>query len=169
MQRKIIVVDDDTKLRTLLTRYLTDQGFAVKAVGDAEMLDRALLRDRFDLLVLDLMLPDEDGVSICKRLRAGNDISNRMPILMLTARGADEERIKGLNAGADDYLPKPFNPRELLARIEAILRRAPPASPAPLGQGEVCFGPNRLNLATRSLTRDGVAVPLTSQEFALLK
>src|SRR5687767_12819474 len=117
---RILVVDDDLRLRDLLSRYLTEQGFAVLTVSDASAADRALARERFDLLVLDLMLPGEDGLSICRRLRgSGNDVA----ILMLTAKGDEIDRIVGLELGADDYLPKPFNPRELVARIHAILRR----------------------------------------------
>jgi two-component system phosphate regulon response regulator OmpR len=165
--RKILLVDDDARLRALLTRYLDEHGFYVKAVADASAMDRALLRERFDLMVLDHMLPGEDGLAICRRLRQSEGDVQTLPILMLTARGHDEARIEGLEAGADDYLPKPFNPRELLARIEAILRRAP-AAPL-LSAGVIHFGPNAVNLATRELTREGVAVGLTSNEFALLK
>lgn len=167
--RKILVVDDDVRLRALLTRYLSEQGLAVKAVQDASAMDRALLRERFDLMVLDLMMPGEDGLSICKRLREGDNHLRSLPILMLTAQGHDEARIEGLGAGADDYLPKPFNPRELVLRIEAILRRVQSAAPQAPGQGVVCFGPNELNLAARSLCREGKALALTDSDFALLK
>ena len=116
---KILVVDDDARLRGLLQRFLEEQGYAVKAVADADQMDRALSREIYSLMVLDLMLPGEDGLSICRRLR---DDDNRLPIIMLTAKGDDAERIEGLDAGADDYLPKPFNPKELSARIRAVLR-----------------------------------------------
>src|SRR2546425_170283 len=117
---KILVVDDDLRLRDLLQRYLTEQGFAVHTVSDAAGMDKSLARERVDLLVLDLMLPGEDGLSICRRLRGGK---NTVPIIMLTAKGEDVDRIVGLEMGADDYLPKPFNPRELVARVNAVLRR----------------------------------------------
>ena len=165
---KILVVDDDARLRGLLQRFLEEQGFYVRAVGDAEQMDRALGRELFSLLVLDLMLPGEDGLSICRRLRQqGSDL----PIIMLTAKGDDNERIEGLQAGADDYLPKPFNPQELGARIRAVLRRRVRDLPgAPSKEQEmVSFGPWSLDLATRSLTRNGEEVSLTTGEFAVLK
>lgn len=117
---KILVVDDDMRLRALLERYLTEQGFRVRSVANAEQMDRLLTRESFHLMVLDLMLPGEDGLSICRRLRSQ---SNPMPIIMVTAKGEEVDRIVGLEIGADDYIPKPFNPRELLARIRAVLRR----------------------------------------------
>jgi len=166
---RILVVDDDRKLRDLLTRYLGEQGFAVKAVEGGEAMDRALARELYDLIVLDLMMPGEDGLSICRRLRGGG---NTVPIVMLTAKGDDVDRIVGLEMGADDYLPKPFNPRELVARIHAVLRRRPPPAPpgAPSTETEsVSFGRVTVNLATRSLQRDGADVALTTGEFALLK
>ena len=166
---KILVVDDDRRLRDLLTRYLGEQGFAVKAVDGAEGMDRALAREFYDLMVLDLMMPGEDSLSVCRRLRGS---ANRIPIVMLTAKGDDVDRIVGLEMGADDYLPKPFNPRELVARIHAVLRRRPPAAPpgAPaLDDETVSFGRVTLNLATRSLKRDDTEVPLTTGEFALLR
>jgi two-component system phosphate regulon response regulator OmpR len=105
---RILIVDDDARLRNLLERYLDEQGFAIKAVADAAQMDRALTREHFDLMVLDLMLPGEDGLSICRRLRGGG---SELPIVMLTARADEVDRIIGLEIGADDYLPKPFNPR----------------------------------------------------------
>lgn len=165
---KILVVDDDARLRGLLQRFLEEQGFQVRAMGDAEQMDRALSRELFALLVLDLMLPGEDGLSICRRLRAqGND----MPVIMLTAKGDDNERIEGLRAGADDYLPKPFNPQELDARIRAVLRRRVRELPgAPSREQEVVtFGPWTLELATRTLRRGDEEVSLTTGEFAVLK
>lgn len=166
---RILVVDDDARLRELLNRYLSEQGYAVRAVQNAVEMNRLLVRERYDLMILDLMLPGEDGLSICRRLRGGGE---KLPIIMLTAKGDDVDRIVGLELGADDYLPKPFNPRELLARIQAVLRRRPPPAPpgAPSPEQQVVeFGPYRLNLATRALTRDGKDVPLTTGEFALLK
>lgn len=165
---RILVVDDDLRLRDLLKRYLSEQGFAVKAVPDAAQMDRALLREHFDLMVLDLMLPGEDGLSICRRLRGTN---NLIPIVMLTAKGDDVDRIVGLEMGADDYLPKPFNPRELVARINAVLRRQPQTPPgAPATDDEnVRFGQIEVQLGTRILIRNGEETPLTTGEFALLK
>ena len=166
---KILVVDDDVRLRDLLNRYLTEQGFSVRAVADATDMNRQLARERYDLMILDLMLPGEDGLSICRRLRGGGE---KMPIIMLTAKGDDVDRIVGLEVGADDYLPKPFNPRELVARVQAVLRRRPPSAPpgAPTAdQQTVEFGAFKLNLAARNLTKNGTDVPLTTGEFALLK
>ncbi|MDP5239556.1 two-component system response regulator OmpR [Uliginosibacterium sp. 31-16] len=165
---RILVVDDDARLRNLLERYLDEQGFAVKAVADAALMDRALTREHFDLLVLDLMLPGEDGLSICRRLRGGD---NPLPIVMLTARGDEVDRIIGLELGADDYLPKPFNPRELVARIHAVLRRKPRSLPgAPAEDASVVrFGQVEVDLGARRLTRKGEDLPLTTGEFALLK
>ncbi|MBM3373721.1 MAG: two-component system response regulator OmpR [Betaproteobacteria bacterium] len=166
---RILVVDDDARLRELLNRYLAEQGYAVRAVADAAEMNRQLARERYDLMILDLMLPGEDGLSVCRRLRGGGDT---LPIIMLTAKGDDVDRIVGLELGADDYLPKPFNPRELVARIQAVLRRRPPLPPpgAPAAAVQVVeFGEFRLNLGTRTLTRNGAEVPLTSGEFSLLK
>jgi len=166
---KILVVDDDLRLRDLLNRYLTEQGFSVRAVADAADMNRQLARERYDLMVLDLMLPGEDGLSICRRLRGSDET---MPIIMLTAKGDDVDRIVGLEVGADDYLAKPFNPRELVARIQAVLRRRPAPQPpgAPSPDTQVAhFGDFTFNLATRTLTRKGEDVPLTTGEFALLK
>jgi two-component system phosphate regulon response regulator OmpR len=120
---RIMVVDDDVRLRDLLRRYLTEQGFQVVTAESAPAMNKLWLRERYDLLVLDLMLPGEDGLSICRRLRGAGD---QTPIIMLTAKGEDVDRIVGLEMGADDYLPKPFNPRELVARINAVLRRKGP-------------------------------------------
>ena len=168
-QKKLLIVDDDPRMRELLRRYLSENGFDTSLAADGAAMNRLLLREPFDLIVLDLMLPGEDGLSIIKRLRAAGE---RTPVIMLTARGDDIDRIIGLEVGADDYLPKPFNPRELLARIHAVLRRQPtPELPgAPSSEPEaVSFGPFVLDLATRALTRDGAPVPLTSGEFSVLK
>jgi two-component system phosphate regulon response regulator OmpR len=168
LKTRILVVDDDQRLRDLLVRYLGGQGFEVKAVPDATAMDKQLARDRYDLLVLDLMLPGEDGLAVCRRLRAQ---PSAPAIIMLTAKGDDVDRIVGLEMGADDYLPKPFNPRELLARVNAVLRRktaaGPPGAPATGGVHE--FGEFSLNLSTRTLTRAGKAVSLTTGEFSVLK
>ncbi|MEW5783401.1 MAG: two-component system response regulator OmpR [Pseudomonadota bacterium] len=168
---KILVVDDDVRLRSQLERYLGEQGFTVKAVGDAPQMDRQLERELYDLIVLDLMLPGEDGLSICRRLRANRDAYHDVEILMLTAKGDDIDRIVGLELGADDYLGKPFNPRELVARIHAILRRRsrlmPAGAPAPTSE-IVRFGKVEVNLATRELRRNGSTTMLTTGEFSLL-
>ena len=168
-KRKILIVDDDARLRDLLLRYLGEQGFAAQAAPNGSFMDKLVDRELFDLIVLDLMMPQEDGLSICRRLRA---TGNTTPIIMLTAKGEEVDRIVGLEMGADDYLAKPFNPRELVARINAVLRRVgeagPPAAPAADAE-TVRFGPYALNLATRSMTRDGAPVTLTSGEFSVLK
>jgi two-component system, OmpR family, phosphate regulon response regulator OmpR len=166
---RILVVDDDLRLRDLLQRYLTEQGYAVSTVADAPSMDRLLSRERYDLVVLDLMLPGEDGLSICRRLRGSKEA---IPIIMLTAKGEDVDRIVGLEMGADDYLPKPFNPRELVARINAVMRRraAPPPPGAPSDSAEsVTFSNMTVDLATRTLVKDGKPITLTTGEFALLK
>ncbi len=168
-KRKILVVDDDARLRALLERYLGEQGFTVKSVADSGQMDRALARELYDLMVLDLMLPGEDGLAICRRLRAQD---NAIPVVMLTAKGDEVDRIVGLEMGADDYLPKPFNPRELVARINAVLRRQAPKPPpgAPtLDERVVRFGQVEVNLAARTLTRDDQEQVLTTGEFSLLK
>jgi two-component system phosphate regulon response regulator OmpR len=168
-KHRILVVDDDLRLRDLLKRYLTEQGFAVETVPDGAAMDHSLRRTRYDLMVLDLMLPGEDGLAICRRLRASG---NGVPVIMLTAKGDDVDRIVGLEMGADDYLAKPFNPRELVARINAVLRRQspPPAPGAPAREDRVVtFGPYALNLGTRTLTRNGEALALTTGEFSVLK
>jgi two-component system phosphate regulon response regulator OmpR len=166
---KILVVDDDMRLRQLLERYLGEQGFTVKAVDGGVAMDKALVRELYDLIVLDLMMPGEDGLAICRRLRGEK---NEVAVIMLTAKGDEIDRIVGLELGADDYLPKPFNPRELVARIHAVLRRRgaapPPGAPAETEE-VVGFGRVSVNLATRELTRDATTTSLTTGEFALLK
>ncbi len=167
-ERKILVVDDDQRLRELLQRYLGEQGFSVKTAENAGAMDKYLSRESFELIVLDLMLPGEDGLSICRRLR-GSD--RQLAIVMLTAKGDEIDRIVGLEMGADDYLPKPFNPRELVARIHAVLRRRVSAVPgAPGTEGElIAFGGVEVDLATRTLRRGDELLPLTTGEFAVLK
>ena len=166
---KILILDDDARIRDLLRRYLAQEGFEVILAEDSKALNRIMLRDAVDLIVLDLMMPGEDGLSICRRLRAAND---RTPIIMLTAKGEDVDRIVGLEVGADDYLPKPFNPRELLARVHAVLRRRPlqeaPGAPSKEAQ-VVSFGPFEFDLAQRRLTKDGEQIGLTTGEFSMLK
>jgi two-component system phosphate regulon response regulator OmpR len=168
-QSKILVVDDDVRLRDLLRRYLTEQGFNVVTAENAQAMNKLWIRERYDLLVLDLMLPGEDGLSICRRLRGAGDMT---PIIMLTAKGEDVDRIVGLEMGADDYLPKPFNPRELVARIGAVLRRIGPdelpGAPSETPQS-FSFGDFVLDLGTRTLKKNGESVPLTTGEFSVLK
>ncbi|CAN5670644.1 two-component system response regulator OmpR [soil metagenome] len=166
---RILIADDEADLRALLQRYLGDQGYAVRTVDSAAPLDKLLARERFDVLVLDVMMPGEDGLAVCRRLRAQGET---IPILMLTARGDPVDRIVGLEMGADDYLPKPFNPRELLARIQAMVRRqrmlGAHTGPAP-EQGSIVFGAFTLHLGERRLERAGQDLPLTSGEFTLLQ
>ena len=166
---KILVVDDDARIRDLLRRYLTQEGFEVLQAEDGKALTRVLLREPVDLIVLDLMMPGEDGLSVCRRLRAAND---RTPIIMLTAKGEDIDRIVGLEVGADDYLCKPFNPRELLARMHAVLRRRPTveAPGSPSNEDEtVAFGPFNFDLGARKLRKGDEELTLTTGEFAMLK
>ena len=166
---RVIVVDDDARIRDLLRRYLTQEGFEVVLAEDGKTLTRLLTRENIDLIVLDLMLPGEDGLSICRRLRAAKDMT---PIIMLTAKVEDVDRIVGLAVGADDYLTKPFNPRELLARIHAVLRRRPtleaPGAPSQATQ-TVSFGPFEFDLSLRRLTKAGEALAMTTGEFSMLK
>jgi two-component system phosphate regulon response regulator OmpR len=166
---KILVVDDDPRLRELLLRYLTQEGFDVETAEDGAAMGRVLTREAVSLIVLDIMLPREDGLSICRRLRS-NQVST--PIIMLTAKSEDLDRIQGLEVGADDYLSKPFNPRELLARINAVLRRRPKveAPGAPSSDNEiVLFGGLRFDLGARTLHREDKELSLTTGEFAMLK
>jgi len=166
-QKKILMVDDDLRMRELLERYLTEQGFEIKTVSDSAEMDIVLKTQQFDLLVLDLMLPGEDGLAICRRLRAANMMT---PIIMLTARGDEVDRIIGLEMGADDYLPKPFNPRELLARINAVMRRHDQSPNEGNATPEAfVFGDFTFDAANRSLIKDGENITITSGEFALLK
>ena len=166
---KILVVDDDLRLRDLLHRYLSEQGFAVQTAPDAGAMDRLLNRELYDLLVLDLMLPGEDCLAICRRLRGAN---NPVPIIMLTAKGDEVDRIVGLEMGADDYLPKPFNPRELLARINAVLRRQAAGRNASALEGSAALGFHgwRIDFRLRELhDPQGARVAMTSAEFDLLR
>ncbi len=165
--RHILIVDDDREIRDLTGRYLKKHGFRVDAAADARSMDRLLADGKFDLVVLDIMLPGEDGLSICRRLRA----STGLPIVMLTAVAEDTDRIIGLEIGADDYLTKPFNPRELLARVRAVLRRADGLT-GPAGEGAadaLVFAGWRIDPARRELhSPEGVLVELTAGEFDLL-
>jgi len=167
-QDHLLVVDDDAELRTLLQDYLGQAGFRVTTVADGRQMQRALEAAPFDMVILDIMLPGEDGLSLCRKLRA----ENRMPILMLTARGDEVDRIVGLEMGADDYLPKPFNPRELLARVKSILRRAG-SLPENLADEDVRrfrFEGWTLDTRTRQLLSPaGVVVDLSGAEYKLLR
>src|SRR5580765_8265813 len=169
LKTRILVVDDDQRLRDLLVRYLGGEGYEVKAVGDAAGMDKQLSRERYDLVVLDLMLPGEDGLTICRRLRAQNIAP---AIVMLTAKGDEVDRILGLEMGADDYLAKPFNPRELLARINAVLRRQAAAQTVSAinGANALAFAGWRIDFRLRELRNPaGARVAMTSAEFDLLR
>ncbi|HLJ63156.1 MAG TPA: response regulator [Stellaceae bacterium] len=166
----ILVVDDETRIRTMLRRYLTEEGFKISEAADGQTMRTALQRETFHLVLLDLMIPGEDGLSLARTIRQSSNI----PIIMLTGKGDLIDRVVGLEAGADDYITKPFELREILARIRTVLRRSsassaiPPAAALP---GEVLiFEGWRLDLAKRDLHRpDGTAVPLTAGEFDLLR
>lgn len=163
----VLVVDDHREIRDALTRYLEKNGMRVTAADGAPAMDAALKAGAIDLIVLDVMMPGEDGLSVCRRLRADTDI----PVLMLTALGDETDRIVGLELGADDYLAKPFNPRELLARIRSILRRAERTERGggTLAGRRLRFGRWTLNVDRRELVgEDGKAVALTTAEFRLL-
>lgn len=161
----LLVVDDDPEIRELTQQYLQQQGFVVHCVASGEEMDALLATTEVDLIVLDLMLPGEHGLSIARRLKNEGTI----PIVMVSAQGDDIDRIVGLEVGADDYLPKPFNPRELLARIRAVLRRARGArTEESAGDGTVRFGAFQLDTGAHRLSREGESVPLTSGEFDLL-
>jgi DNA-binding response OmpR family regulator len=164
---RILVVDDDAALRALLGDYLAGEGFSVADAEDGVAMDAWLEENDADLVILDLMLPGDDGLTLARRLRARTDV----PIIMLSARGDDIDRIVGLEVGADDYMPKPFNPRELLARIRAVLRRRAPTAPseAPEAEEGIRFGPYRLDLVQRELRRGDQPVVLTSGELELLR
>ncbi len=160
----VIVVDDDQKLRDLLRRYLHEQGFEVLTAEGGMAMDRLLQQQSPDLIVLDLMMPGEDGLSIARRLRAQSDV----PIIILSAKGEEVDRIVGLEVGADDYLPKPFNPRELLARIHSVLSRVEKQQDG-VAENILLFGPYRMDLDSYTLNREGKVVELTTGEFELLR
>lgn len=161
---KLLVVDDDPELRELITAYLSKQGYDIVAVGDGRAMDHAFAAGGVDLVILDLMLPGEDGLDIAKRLKQTTDV----PIIIVSAQGEEIDRIVGLEVGADDYIGKPFNPRELLARVRAVLRRVRGSGTVgPLAR-IVEFGDFRLDLNAHQLSRNGTTVPLTSGEFDLL-
>ena len=164
----ILIVDDDAEIRSLLSRYLQKNGLRATAAADGRAMWQALDKGMFDLIVLDLMLPGDDGLTLCRTLRAHSDI----PIIMLTARGEETDRIVGLEIGADDYLPKPFSARELLARIKVILRRARSLPPnlRPEEEREIHFGDWVLDTAHRHLVSPaGVVTPIGGAEYRLLR
>jgi len=167
--RKILVVASDARLRTMLRRYLSGKGFHVSAAHNGKEMRKRWQRAHFDLLILDFMLPDEDGLSICRRLRSEHDDT---PIILLTAKAAEIDRIVGLEMGADDVLSMPLNPRELLARVNAILRRrnieVHPGAPSHEHE-IITFGPYVLNLSNRSLMRGKESISMTTGEFSTLK
>lgn len=164
--KRILIVDDDREIRELLESYLAKNGYHVQALADGVALETELQRDSVvDLIILDLMMPGEDGFSICRRLRAKSEV----PIIMLTAAAEDTDRIVGLEMGADDYLAKPFNPRELLARIKAVLRRAQPAERGGSKGRYLCFAGWRLDTINRDLIDpEGVVLPLSGADYSLL-
>jgi two-component system, OmpR family, phosphate regulon response regulator OmpR len=159
---KVLIIDDDVRLATMLCDYLAAAGLTVDRRGNGHDGIAAIERESFDAVILDVMLPDLDGFEVCRRLRARSDI----PILMLTARGDDLDRIVGLEIGADDYVPKPFNPRELLARIRAVLRRR--SGPATPSNKLLRFGRLEIDRGARNVTVDGEDRALTSHQFDLL-
>lgn len=162
---QVLVVDDDASLRELLENYLQREGFQVSGVADGVAMFEWLSKAAPDIIILDLMLPGDDGLTLARRLRQ----QTQVPIIMLSARGEEIDRIIGLEVGADDYLAKPFNPRELLARIRAVLRRPAQNSGEGSAADQISFGPYRLEFASRRLTRGGGSVSLTGSEFDLLR
>ncbi len=163
----ILVVDDNREIRDLLAKFLAKDGFRVSTAGDGKAMLKVLGESKIDLIVLDLMLPGEDGLTLCRQLRAESSI----PVIMLTAKGEEIDRVVGLEMGADDYVAKPFSSRELLARIKAVLRRAQSLPPAqePLEAGNIRFAGWILNTVKRVLeSADGVIVPLSTGEYDLL-
>jgi len=164
MTARLLLIDDDARLTTMVVDYLQGNGFEVTSAGTLAAGRERLKQSSFDALLLDLMLPDGDGLDLTRELRA-DARTRRLPLLMLTARGEPPDRIVGLEIGADDYLPKPFEPRELLARVKALLRR----SAAPAGDDEVLrFGRLEIDLGARQARVDGKPCDLTSHQFDLL-
>ena len=164
----ILVVDDETKLRELLKKYLSREGFTVTVAENGQAMDECLADNEVDLIILDLMLPGEDGLSITRRLRS---LNNHQPIIILSARGDEVDRIVGLEVGADDYLAKPFSPRELLARIRSVLRRSSVVlnNAVEDNKESLTFGSFHLNLANHKLTKEDIEIPLSTGEFTLLR
>ncbi len=163
---KLLVVDDDPEIRELTQAYLTRQGFEVDCVDSGEAMEAFLDGHTTDLIILDLMLPGEHGLSLARRLKSEGDI----PIIIVSAQGDEIDRIVGLEVGADDYLPKPFNPRELLARVRAVLRRSRKGSSTGAADEDTLaqFGSFELDLSSHQLSKAGTLIPLTSGEFDLL-
>lgn len=162
---RILVVDDDAGIRDLLGDYLAKQDMEVRTARDGREMDELLPGFEPDLVVMDLMMPGEDGLSLTRRVKSDRSI----PVIMLSARGEDIDRIVGLEVGADDYLAKPFNPRELLARIRAVLRRGSGIKAEAAGADKPIFGPFALDLAAQRLLRDGEEIAITHAEFTLLR
>lgn len=158
----ILIVDDDDRIRDLLKRFLTSRGARTSGAADADAARKLMESFDFDLLIVDVMMPKEDGFSLAESVRKTSDV----PIILLTARGQPEDRIRGLSTGADDYVPKPFEPEELALRVNAILRRMPERGGAP---EDVTFGPNAFNIARGELSRNNRLVRLTEAEVTLLK
>lgn len=167
---RILVIDDDAKLTRLLTEYLQPEGFRVESVTDGAMGIERAISGEYEIVVLDVMLPGINGFEVLRRIRAAAHTGNaRVPVLMLTARGDDDDRIRGLEVGADDYLPKPFNPRELLARINAILRRMDEAALRRNTRERLCIGDLVVDAGARTARRAGEEIELTAVEFDLLE
>ena len=164
MAERILMIDDDTRLAAMVSDYLGGAGFRLTTAGTARDGEAMLKRETFDAVILDLMLPDADGLDVCRRLRGTTDV----PILMLTARGEPMDRIVGLELGADDYLAKPFEPRELLARLRAILRRKTTTPQGPRGAEILRFGRLEIDKGSRSVRLDGNERTLTSYQYVLL-
>jgi len=165
-QQRLLIVDDELKLRELVKTYLSKEGYEVEAVEDGIAMDGFLAENKVDLIILDLMLPGEDGLSIGRRLQ-----QQKLPFIMLSAKGEELDKIVGLELGAEDYLSKPFNPRELLARVRSVLRRCSTdnVEPATVNKNEISFGTFTLNLNTHKLTNNEQDIPITASEFSLLK
>ena len=161
MADQVLIIDDDTRLSAMLSDYLSSNGFRARAVPNARAGIEEIARNAPDAVILDVMLPDLDGFETCRRIRAVSSV----PVLMLTAKGEETDRIVGLELGADDYLPKPFNPRELLARLKAVLRRR--AAPVPV-QPLLAFGRLEIDPASRTVRIDGEDCAVTSYQFDLL-
>ena len=164
-QPHIALVDDDPKIRELTAKYLSDQELSVKTAANGSELDELMKNNNISLIILDLMMPEESGLNICQRLRVNNV---EIPIIMLTAKGDEVDRIVGLEMGADDYLPKPFNPRELLARVNAILRRQQQSS-IQNTKDIFEFGNFSFDLSNRSLHKNGQEIQITAGEYDLLR
>ncbi len=168
MDKTVLIVDDDRKLRDLLTEYLTEYGFQVSALPDGTEILRTIQKTKPDIIILDIMMPKKDGLEVLKEIRTDFTV----PVIMLTARGEDADRIVGLELGADDYLPKPFNPRELLARMRAVLRRSAAPGPGETARGEDLIlrsGGLVLDKARRMVEVDGKEAALSSTEYELLR